>query len=238
MRLLTPARAPKKPEPLCPGRTGRLPGVLGLIAFWVGLNALSACTPRGEGAIPPDVEAVVARLEEAVDRRDYAAAHALVDYRYRLGEVLGEFWSSAPMRSQEDLVAFSKTMFEDTSERLRDHFAGRAMRHVLRASKGPHLLIESRPATTSNDDKRRFSWSYRLTRMEGRWTITQREFMVAGTPSDSTRFWPMARKQVASRFGREITFEEFVANLPSVMGTMRVRGITIPDLGPKSQATP
>jgi hypothetical protein len=192
--------------------------------------ALSACTPRGEAPLPPDIEAVVARLEEAIDRRDYEAAHALVDYRYRLGEVLGDFWSSAPKMAQEDLVAFTKTMFEDTTERLREHFEGRTMTHVRRGSNGPHLMVESRPVARSKDEKRRFSWSYRLTRTEGTWMITQREYMVAGTPSDSTRFWPMARSQVAARFGREITFEEFVANLPSVMGTMRIRGITIPDL--------
>jgi len=235
MRTVTPALDAKRAKPSRTRSSSPPLGISGIVAFWVAVCALSACTPRGEGAVPPEVEAVIARIEDAVDRRDYEAVHALIDYRYRLGEVLGEFWGSAPARAQDDLIALSKTMFEDTSERLREHFENKGMTHRLRRSEGPHILVESRPVATSNKDKNRFSWSYRLTRTEGRWMITQRDYKVAGTPSDSTRFWPTARKQISARFGREVTFEEFVANLPSVMGTMRVRGIRIPDLPAKTQ---
>jgi hypothetical protein len=196
----------------------------------------SGCVARSPRALMPlAAEAVLSRLEEAVTRRDYVVAHALVNYRYRLSEVLADLWSAGSDEAQESLVSQSQAMFEDTSERLREHFAGLALHHVVKRRDGPHLWVDSVPAGA----KAAFAWSYRLTASEETWTITQREYRVSGTPSDSTRFWPMARKQIAARFGRPITLEELAANLPSVMGTMRVRAIRVPELPrPQPEATP
>jgi hypothetical protein len=185
-----------------------------------------ACAPRGKAVPPPEVLAVVVEVERAMAARDWSGAHRLVDYRYRLEEVLGEVWRAGAAADQEDLVALTKRMFENTSESYRDHWIGLPMQRTVMRRTGPHLWVESHP----RGDAKSFVWRYRLTPRGTTWSITQREFMVAGMPSDSTRFWPMAQKQIATQFGRPVDLRELTANLPSVMGTLRARSFRIPDL--------
>lgn len=193
------------------------------VAALVLIGVFGACAPRGKALPTPDVVAVVDEVERAIVEGDYARAHSLVDYRYRLDEVLGELWRSGSEADREDLEALTRGMFEETSEKHRDRFAGRPMDRVLTSRSGLHLWVESRP---HGDDG--FAWRYRLTRRGTSWAITVREFKVSGAPNDSTRFWHMAQSQLMSRFGRPVTLREFTANLPSVMGTFKARSIRIP----------
>lgn len=195
--------------------------------------ACLGCAPRGKAVPPPEVLAVVVEVERAMAARSWPSAHRLVDYRYRLEEVLGDVWSAGAPADQEDLEALTQRMFEDTSENYRDRWVGLPMQRTIMKRTGPHLWVESHP----RGDAKSFVWRYRLTPRGTSWSITQREFMVAGTPSDSTRFWPMAQRQIANQFGRPVDLRELTANLPSVMGTLRARSFRIPDL-PSSGSSP
>lgn len=201
-------------------------------ALWVLLCV--SCAPRGEE--PPDeaVLAVVDGFEKALSVRDYEAAHERVDYRFRLAEGLGDIWEGGDEAAREDLVAATKAMMVETSERYRDKWVGRPMVRRLIAREHADVWIQSGPASDGGDG---FAWRYRLARRGATWAITRRDFQVDGTPVDSTRFWPIALKQIATQFGRTPTLREFVANLPSVQGTAQMRRIRVPELGSRP-ATP
>jgi hypothetical protein len=194
-----------------------------LLATVVLTGVFGACAPRGQAIPAPDILAVVDEVERAIVERDYGRAHALVDYRHRLDEVLGELWRSGSDADRDDLVGLARAMLEDTSEKHRERFAGRPMERRLTSRTRLHQWVESRPL-----DDEGFAWRYRLTRRGTSWAITVREFKVSGALNDSTRFWHMAQSQLTSRFGRPITLREFTANLPSVMGTFRARSVRIP----------
>jgi hypothetical protein len=189
-------------------------------------GVLVACAPRGR-EVPPDAALLaIDAVERAIAARDWPAAHTLVDYRYRLDEVLGDVWRAGSRADQDDLEALTRGMFEDTSEAHLERFVGKPMQRSVTSRTGPHLWVESHP----RGDAKSFVWRYRLTRRGDSWSITQREFRVSGMSSDSTRFWPMAQSRIATQFGRAVDLRELTANLPSVMGTLRARSIRIPAL--------
>lgn len=206
----------------------RLAVYRGLGALLVGL---AGCAPRGPAPLPEDVERVLDEVETAIVDRAYDSAHSHVDYRFRLDEVLGDLWRSGSDADREDLERLTRGMFEDTSERHRERMIGKRMVRDLLKRGAREVWVESRPEGDGD-----LVWRYRLTRREDTWAITQREVRVSGVPSDSTRFWPMAQKQLAIRFGRPVTLRELTANLPSVMGTLRARAIRIPALHPPGEA--
>lgn len=196
---------------------------------------LGACAPRGPAPVPDDVLAVVDAVESALVRGDKSEARRHVDFRYRLEEMLGDLWRAGPESAREELVRRMEEMFDETADGQEPHWAGHRMeREVLRADR-EHLWVESRPA--DSDD---FAWQYRLTREGHRWAITQREYRVHEARSASTRFFPMARAQIAKQMGHPPNLEELAANLPSVMGTMRARSFRVPPPPgwPKAPTTP
>lgn len=201
-----------------------------VVATVILTGLMTACAPRGKAIPRPDIVAVIDEVERAIVAGDFARAHESVDYRYRLDEMLGDLWRSGDDADRDDLERLTRRMFETTSESYLERFAGRPMERWLTSRSGPHLWVESGPR---GDDG--FVWRYRLTRRGTTWAITQREFRVSGAPSDSTRFWPMALKQLQNRFGRPLTLRELTANLPSVMGTLKARSIRIPSMNPPSQ---
>lgn len=189
-------------------------------------GVLVGCAPRGR-EVPPDAAlTAIDAVERAIAARDWPAAHALVDYRYRLEEVLGDVWRAGSRADQDDLETVTREMFEDTSEAHLERFVGKPMQRSVTSRAGPHLWVESHP----KGDAKSFVWRYRLTRRGDSWSITQREFKVSGMSSDSTRFWPMAQSRIATQFGRAVDLRELTANLLSVMGTLRARAIRIPAL--------
>lgn len=174
-------------------------------------------------------------LEGAVAAHDLELAHRFVDFRYRLAESLGDLWQDGPESARQDLVMRLTEMFDDTTEARQALFAGRPMVRSVVRKDGSHVWVESRVAT-SGEGSKSFSWLYRLTPRGTTWAITQREYLVDGMPSDSTRFWPMARRQVALKLGRAPTLPELAANLPEVMGRFRIRRLKVPNLDSPSRA--
>lgn len=199
---------------------------------------LVACAPRGPAALPDSARLVIDAVEQALAGRDFATAHGYVDFRYRLEESLGDLWRGGPEAARGDLVLRLEEMFDQTSDAQRERYAGKPMVREVQRRQGRHLWVESRPAASDGDatgekNQKRgtgFAWHYRLTPRGTSWAITQREYQVDGMPSDSTRFWPMARNQIAEKYGRQPTLSELAANLPTVMGTMRIRRLKVPAL--------
>jgi len=213
---------------------------------WAASLCFVACAPRGPEALPESASGVIDAVEQALARRDFKTAHGYVDFRYRLAESLADLWRGGPEAAQDDLVARLQEMFDDTSESQRERYAGQPMTRRVQRREGRQIWVESRapdpagaPASGRQNQKRSkgFAWRYRLMPRGTSWAITQREYLVDGLPSDSTRFWPMARNQIAEKFGRQPTLSELAANLPSVIGTMRIRRLKVPALdGAGSQA--
>jgi hypothetical protein len=191
---------------------------------------LGACAPRGPEPIPEAARVIVAEVEQALARRDFASARRHVDFRYRLAESLGELWRHGPEEARADLVVRLAEMFEETSEAQRARFAGKPMMRRVIGRERSHLWIESRVADGTETGAGGFAWQYRLTPKGTSWAITQREYQVDAMRSDSTRFWPMAMRQVSQSFGRAPTLSELAANLPSVTGTLRARRFQVPEL--------
>lgn len=196
---------------------------------------LGACAPRGPEPVPEAARLVVDEVEQALARRDFARARQHVDFRFRLAESLGELWRDGREEARADMVERLAEMFDTTSERELARYAGKRMTRSVMRREGSHLWIESRVTDETEAPARSFAWQYRLTPRGTSWAITQREYLVDGMPSDSTRFWPMALKQVGMKLGRMPSLSELAANLPSVMGTMRIRRFKVPDhAGPPS----
>lgn len=224
-----PAVRPTEPA-APPRRTAPKPRVSVWLAVWLG-----ACAPRGPEPVPDDALVVVDALETALVRGDKAEARRQVDFRFRLEEALGDLWRSGPESARQELVRRMEQMFDETADGQQARWAGRRMeREQLRRDRN-HLWVESRPA-----DGEDFAWQYRLTRKGDSWAITQREYRVHGARSASTRFFPMARAQIAKQMGHPPSLEELAANLPSVMGTMRARSFKVPPPPgrPKAPTTP
>lgn len=199
-----------------------------LVLVVVLLSTLLGCAPRGKERPRPELVAIVDEVERAIAARDFERAHAHVDYRFRLEELLGDMWRDGADTDRDDLVHLTRGMFEDTSENHRERFVDRPMERTLERRSGPHVWVESRPRGESG-----FAWRYRLTRRGDTWAITVRDFKVSAGLNDSTRFWHMAHKHLTSQFGRPLTLREFTANLPSVMGTFKARSFRVPALGPE-----
>lgn len=191
------------------------------------LSTLLGCAPRGKERPRPELVAIVDEVERAIAAREFDRAHALVDYRFRLEELLGDMWRDGTDADRDDLVQVTQRMFEDTSENHRERFVDRPMERALVRRSGPHVWVESRPRGESG-----FAWRYRLTRRGDTWAITVRDFKVSAGLNDSTQFWHMARKHLTSQFGRALTLREFTANLPSVTGMFKARSFRVPALGP------
>ena len=195
-----------------------------MLAAGVGLWTVLRPEARGP-------EATVAALETALAAGEDDRGHALVDYRHRLSETLGPLFDAGTETDRAALEALTRAMMVETSRRQWPGCCeGREMERKLMdaADRRPAPTDEvawvvSRPSGASE-----FRWEYRLHRKEGAWRITQREFTRDGILSDSTRFWPMARKAVARRLGREPTLAELVANLEAVKGELKVRTIRVP----------
>lgn len=192
-------------------------------ALWVLLCV--SCAPRGDEPPTEAMLAVVDGFEKALTTKDYEGAHARVDYRYRLAETLGDIWEAGDESAREDLVAATQAMMVETSERYRAKWVGRPMVRRVIGHERAEVWIQSGP---EGDGESGFAWRYRLARRGATWAITRRDFLVDGTPVDSTRFWPIALKQIAAQFGRPPTLRELVANLPSVLGTAQMRRIRVP----------
>lgn len=198
-----------------------------LVLAVVLLSTLLGCAPRGKERPRPELVAIVDQVERAIAAREFDRAHALVDYRFRLEELLGDMWRVATDADRDDLVRLTQGMFEDTSENHNERFVDRPMERTVVRRSGPHVWVESRPRGESG-----FAWRYRLTRRGDTWAITVRDFKVSAGLNDSTRFWHMALKHLTSQFGRPLTLREFTANLPSVMGTFKARSFRVPALAP------
>jgi len=185
-----------------------------------------ACAPR-----EPDAMNTVRLLHRALGAKDLASASALVDYRYRLAEMLGALFRDAPGSDQDAAVALAQQMFANTTESLwKTHYDGRraTMRMVKR--EGPHVWVE---CVAEGDSRPSFTWSYRLTQVKGHWRITQREYRSGPLRSDTTAFYPMAVRQLQKQLGRTPTLAELNANLPSLQGRLKARTYHVPERPPR-----
>lgn len=200
----------------------RWPWLLGAIVVIGGAVGAILATRAGDD----DAIETVAAFEAAIERDDLDAAHSLVDYRFRLDEVLQNFWMAGTEEDRVELVRLTQGMLADTTKnQWPDCCRGRSMARHVQSDDGAVVWVETRP---SGDGAPDFVWRYRLHRRDGAWRITQREYIRDRVPTDSTRFWPMARKAVALRLGRPPTLTEFRANLLSVMPELRVRTYRVP----------
>lgn len=168
---------------------------------------------------------VVAAVERAIESGDMTSAHARVDAEYRLAEVLGTYFTEGSESERADLVVLTYEMFDRTTEQhWADCCRGRPMRLRLKKEVAGDVWIVSEP---TGPDAPKFAWEYRLSQRGGEWRITQRELRVDAIRSDSTRFWPMARRKIAELYGRDPTLAEFIANLPSIQGLLRKRSFVV-----------
>ena len=203
-------------------RRGQLIGALAL-ALAMGLGA---CAPR-----QPEPIATVRGLEAAISAADRDAVHAYVDYAYRLSEVLGDVYDDAPEADRARAVALARSMFERTTDALwASSFAGRPVETRVSGRDGGHVWVES---TASGDGRPPLAFRYRLTLREGRWRVTQREYVSGPNRSNTGVFYPMALNQLAADLGRAPTLAELNANLPSLQGRIKVRTYRVPELPSK-----
>ena len=172
---------------------------------------------------------VIKAVERAIDGGDLAAAHGSVDVEYRLAEVLGAFFTDGTEPERRDLEALTFEMFDRTTTQHWDECCrGRQMRLRFKKQVAGDVWIVSEP---TGPDAPKFAWEYRLSQRGGEWRITQRELRVDAIRSDSTRFWPMARRKIAELYGRDPTLAEFNANLPSIQGLLRKRSFVVGSQG-------
>jgi len=200
-----------------------------LLALTLCAVGAAACVERGPFD-PSNGEAtrLVGAVERAMGAGDFGPAHEATDYAYRLAEVLPELWDAGSPEDREDLTALARGMFEDTTTRYWSACcAGRTLAPRVVRRQGEHVWVRS-DAVGEPDG---FRWLYRVTQRGDVWRITQREFQDNHVlRSDSTRFWPMAVRKIATLFGRPPTLRELTANLPSVMGSIKARVIKVPEL--------
>lgn len=183
----------------------------------------------------PDAEDTVEELHRAVANGDITSASALVDYRYRLREVLGDVFDGAPEADKSAAVELAEQMFANTTETLwKTHYAGRPTTLRIVKREGAHVWVE---ALASGDGRPSFTWTYRVTQLEAGWRITQREYLSGPLRSDTTAFYPMAVRHLAKQLGRTPTLAELNANLPSLQGRMKARTFRVPEL-PKQARSP
>jgi|GEM_PF-1604462 len=213
----------------------RVRGLVVIGAITSALVGAGVFLALGASSTPEDKALdVVRRLESALDRGDFDGAHALVDYRFRLAEALGELWETGDSTAQTELERLTREMLvESTEKRWPSCCHGRQMQHSIMSSAYDVIWVESKPV---GPDAPAFLWRYRLNRRQQAWRITQRDYLMDRVPTDTARFWPMARKAVAMKLGRDPNLSEFQANLLSVMPTLRVRTFFVPELPPKTQS--
>jgi len=157
----------------------------------------------------------------------------MVDYRYRLAEMLGELFEKAPKADQDAALALARGMFVNTTEMLwKTHYAGRPTTTRVTKREGAHVWVES---LADGDHRPSFIFRYRLTPRDGAWKVTQREYLVGPNRSNTAVFYPMAVKKLAAELGRQPTLAELNANLPSLQGRMKMRTYKVPELPPKSR---
>lgn len=165
-------------------------------------------------------------LERAWARGDRARAHALVDFRARLDEMLGDVWKDAPAKDQDEAVRLATAMFDTTMEQYwTNHYEGRPHETRTLRTEGPHVWVESR---ASGDARSDFAWIYRVTSSRGRYRVTQREWKLGGAQSNTSAFYPLALKRIGQEYGRRPTLSELNANLPSLAGRIHERTYVIP----------
>lgn len=182
----------------------------------------------------PDDKAldIVEEIELRLDRGDFEGAHTYVDYRSRLAEELGELWEEGDAAAKDGLERLTRDMLIATTEKVWPSCChGRQMQRTIVSSSEDTIWVESRPIGPDAPD---FIWRYRLNRRQDAWRITQRDYVKDRVPNDTARYWPMARKAVAIKLGREPTLAEFQANLLSVGSMLRVRTFQVPDLPAKT----
>lgn len=203
----------------------RAPITLALfVASSVGVGAFGCVARNPIADVRAPVRVVVA-VERAIERGELASAHTFVDVEYRLAEVLGAFFVDGSETERGDLVALTFGMFDTTTAQNWDRCCrGRSMRVRLKKEVAGDVWIVSEP---TGPEAPKFAWEYRLSQRGSEWRITQRELRVDAIRSDSTRFWPMARRKIAELYGRDPTLAEFNANLPSIQGLLRKRSFVV-----------
>jgi len=189
----------------------------------------AACVPRSDSSTAHVVE----RFHAAWRAGDLERLHGLVDYRYRLEEVLGDVWAEASEADRELAVRQAREMLEDTTGRYwTTHFEGRTTTTRVTERDGPHVWIE---VEATGGEAARFSWIYRLTRDGSQARISQREFTVGSMGSDTSAFYPLVLRRVGAELGRTPTLAELNANLPSLVGRIKKRSYTVPESPSRSE---
>ncbi|TNF36578.1 MAG: hypothetical protein EP329_05070 [Deltaproteobacteria bacterium] len=179
-----------------------------------------------------DAEKTVEKLHDAIAAGDLASASALVDFRYRLHEMLGAVFDDAPAADQDMAIELAKRMFAQTTETLwKTHYADRPTTTTIVKREGPHVWVEAR---AEGDGRPSFTWTYRVTSLDAGSRITQREYLSGPLRSDTSAFYPMAVRHLTKELGRTPTLAELNANLPTLQGRIRARSYRVPEL-PKSQ---
>lgn len=182
-----------------------------------------SCAPR-----EPDPTNTIRAMHRALSAGDVSSASALVDYRYRLAEMLGAIFETAPEADRAAAVELATQMFASTTESLwKTHYDGRPTTTRIVKREGPHVWVEG---LADGDGHPSFIWTYRLTRLDGRWRVTQREYRSGPLRSDTSAFYPMAVRQLTKQLGRAPTLAELNANLPSLQGRLRARTFHVPAL--------
>ncbi len=183
----------------------------------------AACAERG------GPRQTVEQLHHALRAEELGALDELVDFRFRLREMLEEVWDAGSSTDRADAIELARGLFVATTERLwKTHYEGRRVTTwIARKEPGGHVWVESRAEGGSSPP---LTWSYRLTRSERGWRVTQREYAMGQARSDTSAFYPMALRRLGKEFGRMPTLAELNANLPSLVGRMKARRIKIPEL--------
>ncbi len=218
-------------------------------AYQFGLLAIAAAVGVGvwlwsQPDPADDAIDTVVQLHNAIAEANADAVRSIVDIQFRLEEMLGDVWTTAPEDDKAEAARQAQEMLDNTTRKLwTTHFATRQVTYKTRPGESPGVMWVE--AHADGDDRPSFVWIYRLHQRENAetgWRVTQREYKINGMPSNTTRFYPMAIKQIGKRFNRRPTLAELNANLPSLQGKIRARHITIPkgalNKAPKKSATP
>ena len=174
---------------------------------------------------------MVRELHQALRAGDMERAHGHIAYGFRLEEVLGEVWETGTNEDRLGMITLVRGMFERTSKRLWKEHVGKGELQLKREGQDKEpVWIEARLKGTFEDEGA-FRWRYRLHRLNGLWSITQREAVILGVPTDTAAFFRIATRRMGAKLGHAPDLGELVEGLPQWEGRIRKRVMKVPSTG-------
>lgn len=189
------------------------------------LFALS-CRPKAESQelLFDEFQRQIDKIEAASQSGDFSEAHALVDYQGRIQELLPGVWEAGSQEAKGQFLELAKSMFEKTSRKYGEKVKpGKMTREWVPQKKEGERWLSSH---LEGDDS--FQWLYRFVKQGDEWRLVQREFSIEEVRNDSSKFWSMAKAELAKKLGHEPSLEELAREVPLLKNSFRARGLRVP----------